>query len=301
MKKHSIATIVNFCTNESRFLKFCLEEARRYSRQVIVVVCDHFFDGTFEDHAQLQAIYRAFPECLFVEYPFIPHKISKNLLKRVDPAHFWHSLSRLLGVQFLKDDIESVLFLDTDEVPEGDRFAEWLDVSNYHCHTVLKLANYWYFREACYQADVWEDSVVLAQRRALEPHLLLRKEERDAIYDLMPGPKRRRVVGVDGSPMFHHYSWVRTQEEMLRKVRAWGHKGDRDWTALVQKEFSEPFGGVDFVHCYSCKTVTPPFPISLSPPQFQEKGSPRLIRMKESEVLKNIDKAGGSFWNLLFR
>jgi hypothetical protein len=301
MKKHPIATIVNFCTNESRFLKICLEEAYRCSRQVIVVVCDHFFDGTPENRKLLEQIYAAFPECLFVEYPFMPHRISKRLFKKVDPAHFWHSLSRLIGSRFLRNDIDRVLFLDTDEIPEGDRFSEWLECSDYECHTVLKLANYWYFREACYQADRWEDSIVLVQRKALDPALLLRKEERDAIYDSLPGPKRRLVVGSDGVPMFHHYSWVRTEEEMLKKVTSWGHKGDRDWISLIHKEFLEPFKGIDFVHQYTCKRIDPVFPISFDPPQFLAKGSPNVVRMDQESVLSCIAEAGGSFWGLLFR
>lgn len=301
MKKPPIATIVNFCTNESRFLKICLEESFQCSRQVIVVVCDHFFDGTTENRELLERIYRAFPDCLFVEYPFIPHRISKRLFKKVDPAHFWHSLSRLIGAQFLSEDIESVLFLDTDEIPEGRRFAEWLECSDYTCHTVLKMANYWYFREPCYQADHWEDSVVLVQRRALKPHLLLKQEERDAIYDSLPGPKRRLVVGSDGLPMFHHYSWVRTQNEMLKKVRSWGHRGDRDWEALVRQEFLQPFKGKDFVHHYSCKQIDPVFSVSFDPPEFQEKGRPNVVRMSQESVASLVSEAGGSFWSLIFR
>ncbi len=301
MKKHPIATIVNFCTNESRFLRFCLEESLQCSRQVIVVVCDHFFDGTPENRDLLERIYRAFPECLFVEYPFIPHRISKRIFKKIDPAHFWHSLSRLIGSKFLKADIESVLFLDADEIPESRRFIEWMECSDYTCHTVLKMANYWYFREPCYQADRWEDSIVFVQKRALESHLLLRREERDAIYDSLPGPKRRLVVGPDGCPMFHHYSWVRTKEEMLKKVRSWGHRQDRDWETLVSQEFLEPFKGVDFVHQYTCKKIAPVFQVSLEPPRFEDKGRPNVVKVSPESILSLVSETEGSFWNLLFR
>jgi hypothetical protein len=40
---------------------------------------------------------------------------------------------------------------------------------------------------------------------------------------------------------------VRTKAQMLAKVRAWGHRHDRDWPALVEAEFSGPFAGTDFV------------------------------------------------------
>ncbi|MBU6383475.1 MAG: hypothetical protein KGR16_04085 [Verrucomicrobia bacterium] len=298
MKKHPIATIVNFCSNESRFLRATLEQALLFSKQVIVPVCDHFFDGSPENLPLLETIYSAFPECLFIEYPYLPKKIPKKILKKVDLAHFWHSLSRLIAVSFLDEEIETVLFLDADEVPEGKKFAQWLDCSDYRQHTTLKLSNFWYFRDPANQALKFEDSVVLVQKKALESEILLHQDERDAIYNLLPGPKRRNVTGVDGKPMFHHYSWVRTQAEMLQKVKAWGHKGDRDWASLVHEEFSGPFRGTDFVHGYHYQLVKPPFEIRFEPPQFEAKGAPKIKRLKEEELLKHVRQK--RFWELAF-
>ncbi len=300
MKKHPIAVIVNFCTNESRFIPFCLEQALLFSSQVIVPISDHFFDGNPENRPLLDTIYRAFPECHFIEYPFIPQKIPKKVFKTVDPSHFWHSLSRLIGFAFLNDQMESVLFLDADEIPEGDRFAEWLDCSDYTLHTVLKMANYWYFREPRFQAEKWEDSIVLVQKKSLTPHLLLKQEEREAIYDSLPNPKRRHVVGVDGRPMFHHYSWVRTEEEMLRKVRSWGHRNDRDWESLVKKEFLSDFQGVDFVHGYPFQTVNPPFEIQFTPTQFPPRGVGNVTRLTADQVLSHVNSGCLSRWKTIF-
>jgi hypothetical protein len=286
MLKQSLATIVNFCSNEHRFIGHCLEQALSFSKQVIVPVCDHFFDGTPENRGLLEQVYRAYPECIFIEYPFIPSDIPKRIFKSVDPAHFWHSCSRLVGLSYLDETIDAVLFLDADEVPEGAKFAEWLEASDYHQHSVLKLSNYWYFREPTYQAETWEDSIVLVQVRALSPDLLLRQEERDAIYDLLPGPKRRHVCASDGRPMFHHYSWVRTKDEMLKKVHSWGHKGDRNWEALVEQEFAGPFKGIDFVHGYKYRQVPPVFDFRLEGAAFQPaKKEPRVIRLTQKELL----------------
>ncbi len=296
MKKHPIATIVNFCSNESRFIRATLEEALTFSIQVIVPVCDHFFDGKPENRELLEKIYGAFPNCLFIEYPYLPEKIPKKILKNVNPAHFWHSFSRLIGFSFVEEEIDTVLFLDADEVPEGKRFAEWLECSDYRQHTALKLSNYWYFREPIHQALKFEDSIVLVQKKALEMEILLHQDERDAIYNLLPGPKRRHVTGSDGRPMFHHYSWVRTKEEMLQKVRAWGHRGDRDWTALVQEEFEAPFKGTDFVHGYRYQIVPSQFEIHFDPPQFEPKGSAKVKRLKGEETLRHLKQK--KFWEI---
>lgn len=288
MKKHSVATIVNFCSNESRFIKATLTQAQVFSTQVIVVVCDHFFDGTPENRELLEQIYAAFPEVLFIEYPFLPLKIPKKMWKTIEPAHFWHSFSRLIGHSFLDEDVEMVLFLDADEVPDAKCFSEWLDSSDYMQHTALKFANYWYFREPTNQAVQYEDSIVLAQKKALERDILLNQAERDAIYNLLPGPKRRRVTRAGGEPMFHHYSWVRTQEEMLKKVESWGHKNDKDWPALVNEEFSMPFRGTDFVHGYQYKQVKPLFDIHFDPPLFSQKAPPQIKRLSKQATLKYI-------------
>jgi hypothetical protein len=264
---------------------------------VIIPVCDHFFDGTIENRSLLESLYAAFPTCLFIEYPFIPQAIPKKIWKKIDAAHFWHSCSRLIGYSFLDEDIEAVLFLDADEVPEGNRFAEWLESSDYRQHTALKLSNYWYFREICNQALKTEDSVVLVQKRALDLDVLLHQEERDALYNLLPQPKRRFVSGSDGRPMFHHYSWVRTKEEMLKKVSSWGHKKDRDWVKLVHEEFSGPFKGSDFVHGYSYQQVTPPFDIRMEEPSFEFRGEPQVKRLTPHEMLGLIKKK--KIWNFL--
>lgn len=295
MEKHPIATIINFCSNESRFIKASLEQAKLFSRQVIVPVCDHFFDGTPENRDLLDLVYAAFPDCLFIEYPFVPEKIPRKTFKKIDPAHFWHSMSRLVGTLFLNEEIETVLFLDADEVPDGLRFTEWLDSSDYMAHTTLKLSNYWYFRDPRNQAIETEDSVVLAQKRALESDIILHEDERDAIYNLLPGPKRRRVTDAHGEPMFHHYSWVRTKEEMLQKVRAWGHKGDRNWEQLVHEEFESPFRGKDFIHQYQFRIVEPAFDVGLDIPKFEAKGTSQVTKLGSKETLNLARKK--NFWN----
>lgn len=302
MRKHPVATIINFCTTESRFIAHTLREASRFSRQLLVVVCDHFFDGSPEDRARLEQIYTAFPEALFIEYPFIPDQIPRSVFKKVNPVHFWHSLSRLVGYSFLNSDIETVLFLDADEVPDGERVQEWLDCSDYHEHIVLKMANYWYFRESRFRAEAWEDSVVLARKSALKADLLLHQDERNAIFTELPNPKRSMVTGVDGTPLFHHYSWVRTEVEMLKKVRTWGHRKDRDWEKSVREEFKRSFSGTDFVHGYRFSTVEPPHAIEMDVLSFPDRGKCQKKTLTPPDLLKTVKKTrlGKSLFFRLF-
>lgn len=292
MKKHPIGTVVNFCTNETRFISACLKSALVFSSQVVVPVASHFFDGTPENRDILEQVYAAFPECLFIEYPFIPDKIPSSIFQAVRSDPFWHCLSRLIGASALDHSIETVVFLDADEVADGRAMAEWLDCSDYEQHTALKLANYWYFREPIYRAENLEDSIVLVQKKALTTDMLLQDEERNAVYDSLPGPKRRMVLGTTGQPLFHHYSWVRTEQEMLRKVRSWSHRKDRNWEELVKREFSVPFQGTDFVHGYRFRTVES----MLEAPLFQSKGKKNVRRLTEREVLGYAKLKKVPFW-----
>lgn len=299
MHRRPIAAVINFCTNESRFLKASIEEARLFARQILIPVCDHFFDGTPERADELDQIYRSFPDCTFIQYPFIPSKIPERIFKQIASAHFWHSLSRLVAMQYVDDSIESVLFLDADEIADGKRFGQWLQDSDYHQHVVLKLANFWYFREPKFQATTWEDSIILVQKRALNPALLLQEGERDAIYEQLPGPKRRKVTDATGEPMFHHFSWVRTKEEMLKKVRSWGHRSDQNWEDLVEKEFYSDFSGKDFVHGYNYKTIESLFDIRLGPISFQPSipQAASLKKLEVSQVLSCLKTLYSPSWN----
>lgn len=297
-----VASVINFCTNEARFLASCIEQCRHFSRQILIPVCDHFHDGVPENRELLEAIYRAFPDCLFIEYPFAAKKISPRLFRKISEAHFWHSASRALACNFLGEEINRVLFLDADEVPEGKKFGEWLKESDQCQYTVLKMSNYWYFREPRFRAQEWEDSIVFARRGSLDLPILLHEAERNAIYDLLPHPKRRKVVGCDRKPMFHHFSWVRTKEEMLRKTEKWGHREDRDWKSLIETEFSAPFSGRDFIHGYAYAECSPPFAISLDEVSFAPDLSrePQLLRLTEREFLDLLKLPRAGVWKNLF-
>lgn len=282
---HSVAAIINFCTNESRFIRACIEQALLFCRQVIVPVSTHLFDGTQENQILLESVYRAFPQCLFIEYPFLPDQIPPSLLKTVEFAHFWPCASRRIGFEFVAPEIETILFLDADEVADGKKMQRWLDTSDYKKHTVMKLCNYWYFRDPSFRAKTWEDSIVLVKKKGFNPDFLFSTNERCFLYEVLPNPKRRTVVSEEGNPLFHHFSWVRTQEEMLKKVTAWSHRKDRDWVQAVQKEFEGPFRGTDFIHGYQYDCVEPLFQISLEPPSFMDQGAPNLIRLQEKDCL----------------
>jgi hypothetical protein len=142
-----------------------------------------------------------------------------------------------------------------------------------------------------YRAKTLEDSPILARKSKLSHSLILHKDERDAIYNLVKGIKKRMIVDISNNPMVHHYSWVRTKKEMLKKVNSWGHKNDRDWNSLVEEEFSKEFQGKDFIHGYSFEKVKPFVSIDMAESQHLgliEKEYPDNLTIMSKNKLENL-------------
>lgn len=269
-----IATIINYCTNDYRFLKGCLDEVRLFSDQIIVVVCDHFFDGSEENRALLNRSYSEHPDVTFVEFAFDeerPYGLSPFVSKNHENwIHYWHSTSRYVGYFFLQEDVETVLFLDVDEICDGKRFREWLDLFPYMNYSALWLSEYFYFREPSNRAKIAFRSGLLVAKAAVTPELLLDEYERRGLFISVKGEKLDLVNGLDGKPLIHHYSWVRTKEELEKKV-CWGHHLELDWKALIEDEFKTPFTGEDKIWGLEYEMVAPFFdPLSISVPKLKK-------------------------------
>lgn len=242
-----IATLINYCSNDYRFLRACIQQAALFSDQVLVPFSDHFFDGIPENLSLLKKSEEENPEARFLFFPFEPGRESQHYV----------TFARWVALREVRSEIDYVLFLDADEVVDGQAFLKWKKRFPIARFSALKLANFYYFREPQWQAEVWEDSPLLIRKNLLQQDWIQHFDDRQHPWNLSPEPKQRRVCGLNGQPMVHHYSWVRTREEMLRKVQSWGHNQERNWIELVEAEFQKPFSGKDFVHGYSYKEVKP--------------------------------------------
>lgn len=271
MSHHNVATVISFCSNDCRFLEKNIEQAKHFSKQVVISCCDHFFDGTLEDLAFLEECYRKHPDCNFVEYHFDPQepyaRAAPLAIDDINGIHHWHNTARLVAFYALKPEIEYVLFLDADEIVDGPRFASWLNQFPYRDFNALRLASYWYFREARFRALQFSDAGLLMKRSSIVSDNLLDPDER-AGYFLRETGSKLQAVNLE-QPLMHHFSWVRTKEEMLKKTASWGHHWERDWKALIEEEYARPFNGRDFIRQYKYTHVEPFFdPFELQKPMF---------------------------------
>lgn len=276
---HKIATIINYCSNDYKWLKPCIEHVKDFSSQIIVPYCDHYFNGEPEDFNLLDKSYNEnCKDATFIEFEYNPDVYKDLGLKRLnDPfqsnkyyinidvteSWFWHQVQRLTGFKCVHDDIEYVLFLDTDEIIDTIRYINWLNAFPYKDYNCIRFETYWYFRLTKFRAIQTEDwnAISLVKKNCVSDDIFfMHDSERLNFINFISDPKMIRTVGLDGMPMIHHYSWVRTHEEMLKKVRTWGHNRDKDWSIVVNKEFERNFNpstDKDFVHGYDFVEVEP--------------------------------------------
>lgn len=241
-----IDTVINYCTIDSRFIDKNIRECLKFSHQVIIPICDHFFDGTPENHDSIEELVRLFvnePRVQFIQYEW---DSSKN-------AKFHHNMSRWIGLQFVKADY--VLFIDADELIEGSLMSEYIKTETYKQKDVLSFRCYWYFREPIYRATTTEKAGVLYKTSLCSEPMVFHKEERWAFRDYAGHLDIEEDVSYNNKVMCNHYSWVRNKEEMLKKVSAWAHSTEKNWIQLVEDEFNRPFNGTDFIHGYEFEIV----------------------------------------------
>lgn len=241
-----IGTVINYCSVDKRFIKRNIEECLKFSDKVIVPVCNHLFDGTPENYEyveELVQLYTNEPRLYFVQFEW---DSTKN-------AKFHHNFARWVGLQFVDSDY--VLFIDADEMIEGDVMKQYLQTEEYKNHDVISLRCYWYFREPIYQATSTEMAGVVYKKELCNENMIFHQQERWAFRDYRQQLDIREDVTYNDIVMCNHYSWVRSKEEMLKKVKAWAHSTEKNWVQLVEDEFSRPFNGTDFIHGYNFKTV----------------------------------------------
>lgn len=239
-----ITTIINYCSNDQQFINKCIDSVRCISSEIIVTYTSCFYNGEPENMVLINDAINSNPDVNFINIPYESNKKS---------AHEWVCFSRIVGYNSTKINPDYFLFLDSDEIIESKLCHEFINSEEFVIGHDYKLEGYFYFREANYQANQLEDPATLLYAKNLDINNVL-IAERTSLFEKTPNVKHRHTKYKD-QVLLHHYSWVRTKEQMLKKVKTWSHCHDRNWVELVEKEFSHDFNGTDFVHGYSYKIL----------------------------------------------
>lgn len=285
---NKIATVIQFCTNETRFLKKLIEEASIFSEFILIPICDHFFNGEPERMDLLHQIYADFPNCQFLEFaypqtyhPLIAHYSQDDL----EWSHLWHSISRYIGALFLPTGIEAALFLDADEIIDGQRFAQWIRTGAYRQYAALRLGCYAYAYKPSWRSTQPFTSGLLI-RELPDPSLIVNLQDRSGWFDRLPEPKEQ-LLDEGAIPFIHHYSWVRTKEECLLKSKTWGHRFDKEWPLLIDQMFShpDPSNPLDLKSSFEeAEVYFDPLNVSLPVPSLQHREFPNVLKVTEATV-----------------
>lgn len=248
----SLTTILQYSTIDYRFLDASLKQASKFSDKIIIPICDHFFDGEPENQELLEKsfeIIKKYDKCEAYMFEWVGKK-STNI--------YYNVLSRLLGTTVANS--SWLLYIDVDEIID-DGFGEWFETVK-HTNNTYWLTCYWYFREPIYQSIRNEGAGLLIRKEHCKWNVDSSSDRQQLFYasNFIDG-FNTPILSKEGTPFIHHYSWVRTKEEMLKKVENWGHKHDKNWTSLIEEEFSRPFNGTDFVHGYEYNIVENKFNI----------------------------------------
>ncbi len=226
-----ISVIITHSSIENQFIDRQLKECLKFSDDIIVVSLTNLMNGELDKN--LRVIYK----------DNVTHLITTSFSESIKDKH---NTTRWQG--YLKAKHDYILFLDGDEIPNGDLYKQHLQTFPYHEHEAISYKCYWYFRDELYRAKITEQCSLLIRKSIIDREFIFHEAER---WNFLNRCKNYVLdVDFDGEVMLHHYSWVRTKEQMLQKVSAWGHSNERDWKALIEEEFSREFSGTDFVHKY---------------------------------------------------
>ena len=295
-------TVISYCTNDYRFIGKCIAEAKKFSDHVVIPVCDHFFSGVPENRNLLNQTYAEHPDCTFVEFTFTPDRHYSPYCTHVPSdegwTRLWHSTARYIGSLFLRDEIDYFFFLDCDEIPEGEKVAEWLHAGEYRNYNALRLLGYYYALRCTLRAKKFQSLALLIRRSALEPRFFLQVDERHGLYQWISEPKKKEVRG-GAKPFFHHYSWVRPQSECLHKADTWGHRTEENWETQIEKSFEEKkfkdlFGQIDLEFEEIENPYFDPLAVSLPTRAILKQEFPHVKRVTPRDIFQiEIEKTYG--------
>lgn len=264
-----ITTVINYCSSDEKFIHKNIVECLKFSDEVVISCVDHFFNG-IED----KNLYESLKE--YFNHPKIKIVLSKWDSKLGNNCqHYWHNVCRYVAYLQTKNS-GYYLFLDADEIPNGDLFKKYLNTKKYLNYDIIgDFISYYYFDKPIYRSLVLSGVGLLINSTYIIQDHFMRSQERWFYrklnqvdydeYDLRyPRICERvsfngifpKIINFNGKfaylelgeVMFHHYSWVRSKQEMLAKVNSWGHKYDCDWTSMVENYFNVGFNGKCFVH-----------------------------------------------------
>jgi tetratricopeptide (TPR) repeat protein len=259
-----ISVVINYCSMEREFLNICIKECLKFSDEIVVSYGSHFYDGTIEDHEHFMQESLNHKNVRFAKYEVdITVDLYRQRGVKARPHAYWHNLARWNGLKEIKNN-KWILFLDVDEIPDGERLNEWRKEVQLDIDINYSLLGYWYFKSPNYQATEWEETAKIIYSNNITEDSIFGDSERKHLQNTAGKGAEHFVLGLDQLPLIHHYSWVRKKEVLLRKIKSWGHKDQiADPINYVESIFKNKNIN-DSVHNYKYKYVHNQFGVKIN-------------------------------------
>lgn len=271
----SITTIINTCSGDRNFLLENVKAIREISDEIIVPYCNHLYSGAPDDMAKMQIAKNA---CKPYDVKFIE-------FDKVVGSPLGQNTARWVGTQASKTDY--ILYMDADEIFEKDKIDNWVNNFDYSEFNAITFSIHFYSMAQNLRAALNEEEGSHYVGPRTSGRLYARGEKAGLLVNskiitkerIMNGPerwiivldptvdkKKEHVLAMDGSIMLHHYAYVRSKQEMLRKVAGFSHSHEKPWVKLIDQYFKSDFKfdttkHLDMCHGYILKEVNQPHQI----------------------------------------
>jgi hypothetical protein len=248
-----IDVVIPYCSLDKIFIKKNIEQCLKFANNIFISVSSHLYNGEPEDKEsidELKSFCSQHKNIDILEY---------NWNSNTPFKFYWNCYSRWIGIEKCKTDY--IMQLDSDEIIDADFFLmSYLENKEgfWQKYNSYAFGMYWYFRDFMYRSKTIESAHILVKRDILNKSNVFTEYDRGG-HAVKDNYTSFYNTGYNHKYYIHHFSWVRTKEDLLKKVKGWGHKNERNWEDLIEEHYSKPFFGKDFVHGYEFEIVEPPF------------------------------------------
>lgn len=236
---HSITAVVLYCSLDRRFIHKNISNLLHVGLKIRLLMYDHLWNGEEENVTELLRDINPYLMNTNFKYHLL------NWDGKKEKPMYYESLARYKGLH--SSSTEHVIFLDGDELVDPVPFKKWLDIGKYKKYRSMKLVQHAYFIKPTYRLRILQRGVVIANARwaktvpfVIGGRWVMYWNNENKISRWMGKLRLNPYHSMyRGKPFIHHYTCVRSVDNMLTKVENWGHINDYggNWHEKVMKMF----------------------------------------------------------------
>lgn len=237
MTNHKIEAVILYCSNDHKFFEKCIGNLLKIGIKCNVVTFSHFFAGEPENQLILNNTIGR-----YVSHPNFKYR--RIDITQGKSALFWEAWGRAYAThEMVGNNCEYILYIDPDEIVDFRLMKLWLDTNVYKKYKGIKLRQYTYSLSPRYRLNVKAHNTVMC-RKDYAQSLPFTVDARLQYFNnsnkwsrwLAKLGLNKNFYIYNGRPFIHHYTSVRTYEEMVTKFTNWSHNSDRDdWLDVLEK------------------------------------------------------------------